>query len=104
MLHRANELDLTDGKPIGVLKYAVGASSLVDNPNDTSGGLSDWDITATGDKRGDCLRGFKLAIVDGLNKLTSGYTYRLAGLVWWQGESGATSQDLTDFISHIRIG
>ena len=101
-VERANAINLTDGKPIGVLKHAIGASSLTDDGS-ADGGLSDWDLTATGDKRGDALRAFKLAITDGLTKLTNaGYSYRLAGFIWWQGESGGADSDLIAFIDHIR--
>lgn len=101
-VERANAINLTDGQPIGVLKHAIGASSLTDDGS-ADGGLSDWDLTATGDKRGDALRAFKLAIADGLTKLTNaGYSYRLAGMIWWQGESGGSNSDLIAFIDHIR--
>lgn len=99
---RANEIDLTDSQPIGILKHAIGASSLIDDGS-ADGGLSDWDLTATGDKRGDALRAFKLAVQDGLGKLTTaGYSFRLAGVIWWQGESGATTVDLQALIAHMR--
>lgn len=99
---RANEIDLADGQPVGILKHAIGASSLVD-PDNSEGDLSDWDLTATGDRKGDALRAFKRAIADGLERLTTaGYKYRLAGMVWWQGESGATTEDLNALIAHMR--
>lgn len=99
---RANEINLSDGQPIGVLKHAIGASSLVDDGSE-DGGLSDWDLTATGDRRGDALRAFKNALADGLGKLTTaGYKYRLAGMIWWQGESGATTEGLKALIAHMR--
>ncbi len=159
-IQRANAINLSDGRSVGILKHAIGASSLTDTvsivdynnvtyiciqahqntnntkdnyinslpePGTTEGaaywqvtdepaegtwsnngnyrdaGLSDWDLTHTGDNRGDALRAFKLAIQDGLNKLTNaGYSYRLAGMIWWQGESGATSDGLTNFITHVR--
>ena len=101
-VERANAINLTNGQPIGVLKHAIGASSLTDDGS-ADGGLSDWDLTATGDKRGDALRAFKLAIADGLTKLTNGgYSYRLAGFIWWQGESGGADSDLIAFIDHMR--
>lgn len=102
-VNQANAINLTGGRPIGVLKHAIGASTLVDDPSDPSGGFSDWDLTATGSRRGDALRAWKLAISDGLSKLTNaGYTYRIAGMIWWQGESGATVSDLQALISHVR--
>ena len=82
---RGDVINLTSGQPIGILKYAVGSSALVDDPDDSTGGTSDWDINATGNRRGDALRGFKLAVDDAINKLNNaGYTYRLAGMIWWQ--------------------
>jgi hypothetical protein len=103
-LHQAKQIDLANGRPIGILKHAIGASQLIDDPNDPNSAIfSDWDITATGEKRGDALRAFKLAIQDGLQKLTAAnYTYRIAGLIWWQGESGSSVSGLTDLIEHIR--
>ena len=102
-VNKANSINLTGGKPIGVLKHAIGASTLVDDPSDATGGYSDWDLTATGDRRGDALRAWKLAISDGLSKLTNaGYTYRIAGMIWWQGESGTSVSGLEALISHIR--
>lgn len=96
--NRAKEINLgKDGNTIGILKYAVGSSGLVDT--DTYD-LSDWDLTAEGDRKGDCLRGFKRAIADGLGKLKR--PYRLAGMIWWQGESGASVADLKAFIAHMR--
>jgi len=100
-VNRANAISLADGRPIAILKHAIGASTLTDVGG--SPDLSDWDLTATGDRKGDALRAFKLAIADALGKLTaSGYTYRLAGFIWWQGESGGANASLIAFISHIR--
>ena len=158
---KANELSLAGGRPIGILKYAIGASSITDrdlvNYNGTvyrciethqnlyvgganyqstsvtepevgsswelywqvdtesttanlwaagsyeDNGRSDWDIDAVGDKAGDALRGFKLAIADGVEKLKAqGYGFRLRGLIWWQGESGGDADKLTRFIDHVR--
>ena len=99
---KANEINLTGDKPIGIIKHAIGASSLV-HPDVTEGDLSDWDLTPEGDKHGDALVAFKRAIQDGLQKLTdAGYSYRIAGMVWWQGESGATTEDLNALIAHLR--
>ena len=100
-VNRANTISLAGGRPIGIVKYAVGASTLTDVGG--SPDRSDWDLTATGPQKGDALRGLKLAIADALAKLTSaGYNYRLAGMVWWQGESGGSATDLQAFISHMR--
>lgn len=100
-VNRANTINLSSGRPIGIIKHAIGASTLTDvggNPD-----LSDWDLTATGVHKGDALRAFKVAIADGLGKLTSsGYSYRLAGFIWWQGESGGSTSDLIAFKTHIR--
>ena len=103
-INRANEINLTDDKPIGILKHAIGASSLV-HPDASEGDLSDWDLTPEGDKHGDALVAFKLAIADGLQKLTdAGYSYRLAGMIWWQGKvtGNAPTSDLVAFIDHMR--
>ena len=100
-VNRANTISLAGGRPIGIVKYAVGASTLTDVGG--SPDRSDWDLTATGPQKGDALRGLKLAIADALAKLTSaGYNYRLAGMVWWQGESGGSATDLQAFVSHMR--
>lgn len=161
-VNQANSINLTNNRPIGVLKHAIGASKLVDetsivehnsityiciqsnqntNPSSTKGdyinplpvpgtsegdsywevttepsegtwssdgayydkGYSDWDLTDTGDRRGDALRAFKLSVSDGINKLTqANYGHRIAGLIWWQGESGSSVDGLNAFIAHIR--
>lgn len=96
-VNRANSINLT-GNTIGILKYAVGASTL--NAG-TSG--SDWDTTATGYKEGDCWRGLQAAIADCVSKLNAaGYAYNFKGLIWWQGESGATVAGLQTFIAAFR--
>jgi hypothetical protein len=87
---------------VGIIKYAVGSSALTDNPSDSTGGVSDWDLTATGNRRGDALRGFKLAVDDAVTKLNNaGYAYRLAGMVWWQ-QMAPTVTDTTNLMTHIR--
>jgi hypothetical protein len=161
-VNQANLIGLTNNRPVGVLKHAIGASTLVDetsivehnsttyiciqsnqntNPSSTKGdyiatlpepgteegnsywevttepsegtwssngayydkGYSDWDLTDTGDRRGDALRAFKLAVADGINKLTqANYGHRIAGLIWWQGESGSSVDGLNALIAHIR--
>lgn len=96
---KASAIQLAGSRPIGIIKHAIGASTLVDEGTT----YSDWDLTATGDRRGDALRAFKLAVADATNKLDSAnYTYRLAGMIWWQGESGASVNDLQALISHLR--
>ena len=103
-VERSHNNNLTVGQPLGVIKYGVGSSTLWDRGDN----WSDWDLTAVGYRRGDALRGFKLAIADAITKLTAqNYTFRIAGMVWWQGESeGQLATEgmthLTDLIAHIR--
>lgn len=95
---RANAISLTT-QPIGILKYAVGASQL--NAGDAN--YSDWDTTATGTREGDCYRGLLSALSDATTKLTNaGYSWNFKGMIWWQGESGATVSGLNTFISAVR--
>jgi hypothetical protein len=99
---RGNAINISNGRPVGIIKYAVGSSALTDNPSDSTGGVSDWDLTATGNRRGDALRGFKLAVDDAVTKLNNaGYAYRLAGMVWWQ-QMAPTVTDTTNLMTHIR--
>ena len=99
---RGKELSTTKNR-IGILKYAVGASQLTADQDGTTNNFSDWDLTATGDREGDALRGWKLAVTDGLNKLTAaGLTYNIKGLIWWQGESGGAVDDYKSLFSHMR--
>jgi hypothetical protein len=95
---RANAINLTT-QPIGILKYAVGASQL--NAGDAN--LSDWDTTATGTREGDCYRGFLSALSDATTKLTNaGYAWNFKGMIWWQGESGTSVSGLNTFIAAVR--
>ena len=95
---RANAINLTT-QPIGILKYAVGASQL--NAGDAN--LSDWDTTATGSREGDCYRGLLSALSDATTKLTNaGYSWNFKGMIWWQGESGASVSGLNTFIAAVR--
>jgi hypothetical protein len=95
---RANAINLTT-QPIGILKYAVGASQL--NAGDAN--LSDWDTTATGTREGDCYRGLLSALSDATTKLTNaGYSWNFKGMIWWQGESGASVSGLNTFIAAVR--
>ena len=95
---RANAINLTT-QPIGILKYAVGASQL--NAGDAN--YSDWDTTATGTREGDCYRGLLSALSDATTKLTNaGYSWNFKGMIWWQGESGASVSGLNTFISAVR--
>lgn len=99
---RAKELSSTKNR-IGILKYAVGASQLTADQDGTNDTYSDWDLTATGDREGDALRGWKLAVTDGLDKLTAaGLTYNIKGLIWWQGESGGALDDYKSLFTHMR--
>lgn len=99
---RGLEVGLSQGRPMGIIKYGVGASGLVDIGTT----LSDWDIdssfTDDSGKRGDCWRGLKRAIGDAIFKLgEADLNYRFAGLVWWQGESGTSETDLNAFINAL---
>jgi hypothetical protein len=94
---RANAINLTT-QPIGILKYAVGASTL-----NAGTSLSDWDTTATGTNEGDCYRGLLSALSDATTKLTNaGYSWNFKGMIWWQGESGASVSGLNTFIAAVR--
>ena len=94
---RANAINLTT-QPIGILKYAVGSSTL-----NAGSALSDWDTTATGSREGDCYRGFLSALSDATTKLTNaGYAWNFKGMIWWQGESGSSVSGLNTFIAAVR--
>jgi hypothetical protein len=94
---RANAINLTT-QPIGVIKYAVGASTL-----NAGTSLSDWDTTATGSREGDCYRGLLSALSDATTKLTNaGYSWNFKGMIWWQGESGTSVSGLNTFIAAVR--
>lgn len=95
---RANAINLTT-QPIGILKYAVGASQL--SAGDAN--FSDWDTTATGNREGDCYRGLLSALSDATTKLTNaGYSWNFKGMMWWQGESGSSVSGLNTLISAVR--
>ncbi len=94
---RANAINLTT-QPIGILKYAVGASTL-----NAGTSYSDWDTTATGNREGDCYRGLLAALSDATTKLTNaGYSWNFKGMIWWQGESGSSVSGLNTLIAAIR--
>ena len=94
---RANAINLTT-QPIGILKYAVGASTL-----NAGTSFSDWDTTATGNREGDCYRALLSALSDATTKLTNaGYSWNFKGMIWWQGESGASVSGLNTLISAVR--
>ena len=94
---RANAINLTT-QPIGILKYAVGASTL-----NAGTSYSDWDTTATGNREGDCYRGLLASLSDATTKLTNaGYSWNFKGMIWWQGESGASVSGLNTLISAVR--
>lgn len=82
-----------------IVKYTVTSSEM----SDGDAAKSDWDSQATGSREGDCWRGLKAAIADATSKLDAlEYTYRLCGLVFWQGESGTDTNKLSTFISDFR--
>lgn len=94
---RANAINLTP-QPIGIVKYAVGSSTL-----EAGTSLSDWDTTATGYQEGDCYRGLLATLADATSKLTAqGYSWNFKGMIWWQGESGASVSGLNTFIASVR--
>jgi len=94
---RANAINLTT-QPIGILKYAVGASTL-----NAGTSFSDWDTTATGNREGDCYRALLSALSDATTKLTNaGYSWNFKGMIWWQGESGSSVSGLNTLIAAIR--
>ncbi len=94
---RANANNLTT-PPIGILKTAGGASTL-----NAGTSFSDWDTTATGNREGDCYRGLLAALSDATTKLTNaGYSWNFKGMIWWQGESGASVSGLNTLIAAVR--
>ncbi len=94
---RANAINLTT-QPIGILKYAVGASTL-----NAGTSFSDWDTTATGNREGDCYRALLSALSDATTKLTNaGYSWNFKGMIWWQGESGSSVSGLNTLITAVR--
>jgi len=77
------EADHTGHDKIGIIKYAVGASTIDDNAS-----FSDWDTT----KNTECFQGFKNAIADAIPKIhDAGYNIRWQGFLWYQGESNGGS-------------
>lgn len=95
---KVNEDNITTSKA-AIIKYTVNSSEMSSGDNTKS----DWDSQATGTKEGDCWRGLQSAIADATNKLTNNdYTYRIAGLIFWQGESGTDVSKLETFIDDIR--
>lgn len=95
---KINEDQITTSKA-AIIKYTVNSSEMSSGDNTKS----DWDSQATGTKEGDCWRGLQSAIADATNKLTGNdYTYRIAGLIFWQGESGTDASKLETFIDDIR--
>lgn len=75
------EASNTTNKEIGILKYAVGASTIDDNAS-----LADWDIT----KSTECWQGLKNSIADAITAMgEAGKTPVWKGLLWYQGESNA---------------
>lgn len=73
------EADHTGHDKIGIVKYAVGSSTIDDNAT-----YSDWDPT----KNTECFQGFKNAVADATTKIhNAGYNIRWQGFLWYQGES-----------------
>ena len=83
---RANAINLTNGRQIAIIKYAVDGSNLnLWQP----GGICWSGLTNT----------LNLAVA-GLE--SEGYTPNFAGMIWWQGENGTTVGGLNGFIGHVR--
>ena len=102
----ADYMESSATRPFGIIKYAVGSTALTKDydPDNSSQYSSDWDIDpdATG-ADGDCWRGLQLALQTGIDKITTaGYGYRIAGVIWWQGESGGNATELNAFIAELR--
>ena len=96
--NQASTINLTGENKLGIIKYAVGASTLNAGTN-----LSDWDTSVSGENEGDCWRGFQIALNDAIAKLNNaGYSWEFKGMIWWQGESGSSVAGLQTFISEVR--
>ena len=77
------EADNNSHDKIGIIKYAVGASTIQDSS------FADWDPS----KNNECFQGFKNTIADALPKIkASGLEPRWKGFVWYQGESNGGTQ------------
>lgn len=77
------EADNSSHDRIGIIKYAVGASTIQDSS------YADWDPS----KNNECFQGFKNTIADALPKIqASGLQPRWKGFVWYQGESNGGTQ------------
>ena len=88
LVSRLNELS-NSGNKVGILKHAIGSAEI-----------SLWADGAEGYTR------LLNAISDGITKLTNlGYTYKIKGVVWWQGESNGNqdiTSDYTSLLSRLR--
>lgn len=79
--------DYTTSNKVGIVKYAIGASTIDDNAN-----FSDWDTTKTTEAWGGLLN----AIDDAVAKLkTLGLTPNWKGFLWYQGESNGGNDPAT---------
>jgi hypothetical protein len=78
------EYSNTNNKEIGIMKYAVGASTIDDNAT-----LTDWDLQKTT----EAWQGLKNAIADSITELASqGKTPVWKGFLWYQGESNGGTE------------
>lgn len=76
--------DHTGHDKIGILKYAVGSSTIDDNAS-----FSDWDPSKTT----ECFQGFKNALADAVPKIrNAGLNIRWKGFLWYQGESNGGNE------------
>jgi len=72
----------TESSEIGIIKYAVGASSIDDSA------LSDWDLN----KDNECWQGLKNTLANAIATIKAeGKNARWKGLVWYQGESNSNT-------------
>jgi hypothetical protein len=79
--------DYTTSNKVGVVKYAVGSSTIDDNAT-----FADWDTT----KDDECWGGLKNAIDDAEVKIKAqGLTPNWKGFLWYQGESNGGNDPVT---------
>lgn len=81
---KALEASNTNNTEIGIIKYAVGASSIDDDV-----ALSDWDLASTT----ECWQGLKNTFVNSyLELLSQGKNPVWKGFLWYQGESDSQTE------------
>jgi hypothetical protein len=81
---KAIEAANSNNTEIGIIKYAVGASSIDDNT-----ALSDWDLSSTT----ECWQGLKNTFVNSyLELLSQGKNPVWKGFLWYQGESNGGTE------------